>query len=149
MAIGYDVCVDSKDKRKSYGALVASMDLKIKSNFFSTVSVHSGPDEINAQIALNTLKAVNRYRELHETFPTCIVFYRSGVGDGQVKQLIENEVKSLEAKLKDVYSKAQPGSQFKLIFIVVNTRINSRFFANQRNPMPGTVIDDVVTLPER
>jgi len=42
----------------------------------------------------------------------------------------------------------------ELIFIVVNKRVNVRFFReeggnNLINPPPGTVVDSHVTLPER
>lgn len=149
MAIGYDVGVDSKDKRKSYGAMCASMDLKKSPSFFSTLSVQSGPEEVKTQISLNVLKALKQFRDTHGALPTRIAFYRSGVGDGQVRQVVEHEVKHLIEKLNEVYEGDTPGSKPRLAFIIVNTRINTRFFAGQNNPVPGTVIDDVVTLPER
>jgi len=46
----------------------------------------------------------------------------------------------------------------KFTFIVVTKKINTRLFAAQltsdqqvekKNPPPGTVVDDVITLPER
>ena len=41
----------------------------------------------------------------------------------------------------------------KFTFIVVNKRINARFFKSNgggpTNPPSGTIVDDVVTLPER
>jgi aubergine-like protein len=40
----------------------------------------------------------------------------------------------------------------KFTFIVVTKKINTRLFtagAKPDNPPPGTVLDDVVTLPER
>jgi len=41
----------------------------------------------------------------------------------------------------------------QLTVIVVNKRINSRVFANNGgkadNPPPGTVVDDIITMPER
>ena len=44
----------------------------------------------------------------------------------------------------------------KFGFIVVNKRLNTKFFrphprsrTEYANPHPGTVVDDVVTLPER
>lgn len=41
MTVGYDVCHDPKDKRASWGALVATMDLKKRNNeFFSAVNRH-------------------------------------------------------------------------------------------------------------
>src|ERR1700744_3090946 len=39
MVVGFDVCHDTndRDKKKSFGAMVASMDMKTSHNYFSTV----------------------------------------------------------------------------------------------------------------
>ena len=42
--------------------------------------------------------------------------------------------------------------ELKFTYVVVSKRINTRFFkagAKPENPPSGTVVDDVVTLPER
>ena len=51
------------------------------------------------------------------------------------------------SKLKPFYKNESP----KLAYIIVNKRINTRVFKgnNDDNPPPGTVIDDVITYPER
>uniref|UniRef100_A0A1B0G0Z7 Piwi domain-containing protein n=1 Tax=Glossina morsitans morsitans TaxID=37546 RepID=A0A1B0G0Z7_GLOMM len=36
-----------------------------------------------------------------------------------------------------------------MAFIIVSKRINTRYFVNKQNPVPGTVVNDVITLPER
>ena len=51
----------------------------------------------------------------------------------------------LQKVLTDIYN----GPNWKLSFIIVTKRIKTRFFNKERNPRPGTVVDDVVTLPER
>merc|ERR1712179_95639 len=80
-----------------------------------------------------------------------IIVYRDGVGDGQIE-----EVKRLEvAEMKNYLKEHVPDATFT--FIIVSKRINTRFFQtsngyggnNVSNPPPGTVVDDVVTLPER
>ena len=44
-----------------------------------------------------------------------------------------------------------PDDQVKLTYIIVNKKINTKFISSPSpgNPLCGTVIDDVVTLPER
>ena len=44
-----------------------------------------------------------------------------------------------------------PDDQAKLTYIIVNKKINTKFISSPSptNPSYGTVIDDVVTLPER
>lgn len=34
-------------------------------------------------------------------------------------------------------------------FVPVLKRINTRIFYNRNNPRPGSVVDDLITLPER
>lgn len=59
------------------------------------------------------------------------------------------QVEEIRKKLHEVYG----ADQVKMAFIIVSKRINTRIFVNRgrggENPRPGTVIDDVVTLPER
>ncbi|VEN34368.1 unnamed protein product [Callosobruchus maculatus] len=45
-----------------------------------------------------------------------------------------------------VYKKPE---DLRMAFVVVSKRINTRIFGDKGNPPPGTVVDDVVTLPER
>ena len=75
--------------------------------------------------------------------------YRDGVGDGQIDYVIEHELAAIESCLAQ---QGLAGDQFKFTYIIVSKRINTRFFkagANPSNPPSGTVVDDVVTLPER
>merc|ERR1719282_2219495 len=75
--------------------------------------------------------------------------YRDGVGDGQIPYVIEHEIKAI----KECFKKAGLGeSKLKFTYIVVSKRINTRFFkmnGQPSNPPSGSVVDDVVTLPER
>lgn len=148
MTIGIDVSVDSKDKHRSYGALVASIGQKPKEKYFSAVSTHSSGDGLCAELKVNVIKALRAYQELNRALPPRIVIYRSGVSDGNLKYVNETEVNVLADQFKEIYDSDGSGTKCRMSFIIVNTRINARFFANGNNPQPGTVIDDVVTLPE-
>lgn len=57
------------------------------------------------------------------------------------------QVEIIKKSLAEVYN----GPNFKLGFIIVSKRLNTRFIVanTTSNPKPGTVIDDVVTSPER
>ena len=37
----------------------------------------------------------------------------------------------------------------KFTFVIVSKRIKAKFFRGVENPNSGTIVDDVVTLPER
>jgi len=70
--------------------------------------------------------------------------YRDGVGDGNLAIVYEHEVELMKKQLKGAY-----GYDVKFTFIIVSKRIMTRFFLNNDNPPCGTIIDDVVTQPER
>lgn len=151
MTIGFDVCHDAKDKSKSFGAMVATLDHDNKGTpkFFSTVSQHTHGEEISNYLPINTVKALNEYRKEFGELPKRIIFYRDGVGEGQLHYVYEHEVKSIVDKLNQIYKSAGIDQDVLLTFFIVNKRINTRFFDHRQNPKPGTVVDDIVTLPER
>ncbi|XP_055594938.1 protein aubergine [Uranotaenia lowii] len=151
MTIGFDVCHDAKDKAKSFGAMVATLDHDNKGTpkFFSTVSQHTHGEEISNYLPINTVKALNEYRKEYGELPKRIIFYRDGVGEGQLHYIYEHEVKSIVEKLNHIYKSAGAEQDVLLTFFIVNKRINTRFFDHRQNPKPGTVVDDIVTLPER
>jgi len=91
-------------------------------------------------------KALRKYQELNGSLPARIIMYRDGVGDGQIETVRDSEIKAIKSAFN--------GAAMKFTYIIVSKRINSRFFTNgggarPGNPPSGTVVDDVVTLPER
>lgn len=148
LIIGIDISTDSRDKRRVYSVLVGMMDMK-EPKYISAVSQQSSSDEVSNQLPMNVIKILRAYQEVHKALPTRVCIYRSGVGDGQIQYIVENEVKLVAEALDSIYAQAELGPKCRMCYILVNTRINSRFFAKGKNPAPGTVIDDVVTLPER
>ncbi|XP_055848829.1 protein aubergine [Episyrphus balteatus] len=149
MTVGFDVCHSARDSLKSYGALVATMDLRQSTSYFSAVTEHLKGQELSNEIVLNMNKALKKYREAHGALPERILFFRDGVGDGQLQQVVDNEITSLKQKLDQIYISAGIERGCRLAFIVVSKRINTRLFVMANNPQPGLVVDDVVTLPER
>ncbi|GAB0096383.1 PIWI [Sergentomyia squamirostris] len=150
MTVGFDVTFDANDKSKSYGAFVATMDLQETNTYYSTVSQHKHGEEMSNFLLLNMIKALKQFVEIHREPPGRILFYRDGVGDGDLGHVMEYEVKKLVQDLKKSYGDKAP----KLTFIIVSKRINTRLFRKVNgtridNAPPGTVVDDVITLPER
>lgn len=152
MTIGFDVTRDTIT-RKSYGAFIATMDIKQRVQFFSTVAPHDNSEECSAHIDTHMRKALKTYYQVNGCFPERIIMYRDGVGDGEIHYVHNNEVKTLERTLNEIYEKKSPGTAPKFSFIIVSKRINTRFFAQNRsgyeNPNSGVVVDSKVTLPER
>jgi aubergine-like protein len=170
MIIGYDVSHDTKDKKKSYGALVASLDSR-GSKYFSAVSSHKSGNELSDNLKINFIKALRAFQKENKKFPERIIFYRDGVGDGQIEYVLQHEIgyylsqKHNFSYFPDFIKKkfkisAQIEQQFRqyyeldkfpqFAFIIVNKRINTRLFTmNKCNPNAGTIVDDVITMPER
>ena len=157
MIIGFDVTHDTNDKSKSYGAFVASMDLQIAVEYYSAVSAHTNGEEMSNNIGNHMVHALRMYYNVHKTLPAHIFFYRDGVGDGQIEYVHTTELARLNEKVQAIYKKAGNGLELKLSFIIVNKRLNTRFFSKTKsgntfryhNPVPGTIVDNTVTLPER
>lgn len=147
LTIGYDVSHDTKKKNLSFGALVATLD-QHQSAFFSTVSQNDDGIQLSKTFTLDVIKAVRAYKDKNGSNPTKIIIYRDGVGDGQIRHVLDYEKDPLEAMLKE-----QLGDEIRFAFIIVNKKTNTRLFAqNDRgfdNPRPGTVVDTAITLPER
>lgn len=153
MSIGFDVNHDSHDRSKSYGAFIASMDIKSEVKFYSGVTAHKDGTEMSNNITVHMHAALREFKEVHGALPERIIMYRDGVGDGQIEYVHSQEVRKLEEKLNFVYEQFGNGSTPKFTVIVVNKRLNTRIFLNQgskvANPVSGTIVDNTITLPER
>ncbi|XP_058053389.1 protein aubergine-like [Anopheles bellator] len=153
MIVGFDVCNDTKDKSKSYGALVATMYAGTQKEpaYFSSVEHHSRGEELSNFISTNITKALRSYQSQFgpDAFPRRVIIYRDGVGDGQLTHVVEHEVQTIKARLTEAYKASKEDIKPQMAVLVVSKRINTRLFIGKSNPKPGTVVDDVITLPER
>uniref|UniRef100_A0A182RCZ1 Aubergine n=1 Tax=Anopheles funestus TaxID=62324 RepID=A0A182RCZ1_ANOFN len=152
MVVGFDVCHDSNDKSKSFGALVATMysPKQIDPKYFSTIEPHKRGEELSNFIASGIGKSLREYQRAYgaNNLPRRIILYRDGVGEGQLGHVVNFETKTIKSTLNQIYANFK---DFKpmLTIMVVNKRINTRLFMADRNPPPGTIVDDIITLPER
>lgn len=93
MFLGYDVCHDTSDKSRSYGALVATIGINPnnpnKYEFFSCVDRHKNGEEISDELASRVVAALKKYHSIMGKYPDRILFYRDGVGEGQVNQVYQ------------------------------------------------------------
>jgi len=147
MVVGFDVYHDTLQKNKSVGALVASLNQTF-TKYHSETEFHEtgGIREMSGTICGMMSRALSAYQKANDSLPSVVILYRDGVGDGQIPIVLETEVKALKLAL------AQFDEKIALTFIIVSKRINTKFFTARKpeqNPNSGTVIDDVVTLPER
>lgn len=150
MTIGYDVCHDPQDKKFSWGAMVATMDLRARNaEFFSAVDRHSKDIEMSNNLKVNVVRALRQFLDINKCLPKRVILYRDGVGDGQIPYVVENELKMIQEALNDTYKSNGIQEGVPFMYMIVSKRINTRIFFDKKNPPPGTCVDDVVTLPER
>lgn len=123
--------------------MVASLDKRM-TRYFSAVNAHANGDELSNDLSQNICKAAQAYYVTNRALPSYIVIYRDGVGEGQVPQVMEREVVQIRKSLDVLYGAP---NKYKMAFIIVTKRLNTRFFHNRDNPPAGTVVDDVITSP--
>jgi aubergine len=149
MTVAFDVSIHPRDRKRSVGAMVATMDLKQSGAFYSITSEYRDGNEMNQSLGKHMEKALEIYKEECGSLPEKILFYRDGVGEGQVQYVLSQEVYPLISRLSKIYGNEEP----KIAYIIVNKRINTRVFSKfgdrYANPKPGTVIDRGITLPGR
>jgi len=140
---------DLPDERKSgIGALVSTTNATF-SRYFSTTCRHTGNVDLSNNLKVEILKCVRAWKKENGHFPERIIFYRDGVGEGDLTFVFQVEMRGVQDSLNDYYLKAGVAAP-KFTFIVVNKRVNTRLMTLQPdNPPPGTVVDDIVTFPER
>jgi len=89
-------------------------------------------------------KAVEAFKKSNGTGPARIIFYRDGVGEGQVAGICKPEVDQIKMALTSLGL-----ADTQLMYINVCKRVNTRIFAGDvgsfKNPFPGTVIDGSIT----
>ena len=150
MVVGYDSFHDSTNKQLSIGGFVASTN-KTMTRFISSCTIHQMSEELLNELRGCMTNALRQYMKVNNKPPAKIFFYRDGVGDGDVEYVRDYEI----IAIKNVFK--QMAIQVQFTYIIVSKRINTRFFHKSSssktdsiaNPLPGTVVDDVVTLPER
>ncbi|KAF9247291.1 argonaute-like protein [Melanogaster broomeanus] len=157
IVMGADVIhpAPGSDGRPSFTALVGNVDSDT-AKYVATSRVQGSRVEIIQdlkEMARHILSMYMRYRQLAEkktgnVAPTRLIFYRDGVSEGQFKQVLDQELKALQAACKEL--KIDP----KITVIVVAKRHHVRFFPrpgegdkNSGNCPAGTVVDQIVAHP--
>uniref|UniRef100_A0A8C9ACG1 Piwi like RNA-mediated silencing 4 n=1 Tax=Prolemur simus TaxID=1328070 RepID=A0A8C9ACG1_PROSS len=96
----------------------------------------------------NSAGALNKWYKYNHDLPARIIVYRDGVGDGQLKTLVEYEV----PQLLNSVTEASSNTSSRLSVIVIRKKCMPRFFTEMnrsvQNPPLGTVVDSEATRPE-
>ncbi|XP_046585759.1 piwi-like protein Ago3 isoform X1 [Neodiprion lecontei] len=133
-----------QSKHGSVAGFVASLD-KPFTRWFSKVCLHRPNQELIDALKVCLISALKAYFKVNQRFPTRIIIYRDGVGDGQLEVIKNFEVKQLE----ESFALIAPDYKPTLTVIIVQKRINTKIFLKEgkrlANPPPGTVVDHTIT----
>ncbi len=132
----------------SIAAVVASMDLTA-SKFKGKHHVQKHRQEIIAELKKMTKELlIDFYRANGKIKPSCIIFYRDGVSEGQFDQVRINEIAAIQQACTELGSGYEP----KITFIVCQKRHHTRLFPVDRkdagkgnNVPPGTIVEKEIT----
>uniref|UniRef100_A0A3Q2VAG7 Piwi-like protein 2 n=1 Tax=Haplochromis burtoni TaxID=8153 RepID=A0A3Q2VAG7_HAPBU len=112
--------------------------------WYSRVIFQTPNEELIHGFRVCLLAALQKYYEVNHNLPEKIVVYRDGVSDGQLKMVEQYEIPQL-IKCFETFPSYEP----KLVFIVVQKRINTTLYSWAANsfgtPPPGTVVDHTLT----
>lgn len=122
MMIGADVY--HKSGRESVASVVGTTNPSFSSYVsFARVQEKRGK-EIMHNMAQMVLDCIKEFVKINKRLPTTIVLFRDGVGKGQYNLVKSIEIEMIKSELEKRYLNKAP----KLDFILVNKRINDRFY---------------------
>ncbi|XP_010971647.2 piwi-like protein 4 [Camelus bactrianus] len=147
MVVGIDVCKDACSKGMVVVGFVASINPRI-TRWFSRCILQRAATDIADCLKVFMIGALNKWHKHNHDVPARIIVYRDGVGDGQLKTLMEYEVPQLLSSVTEASSNTSP----RLSVIVVRKKCLSRFLMESgrtvQNPPLGTIVDSEATRPE-
>ena len=152
MVVGIDVThpAPGDDGAPSVAAVVASRDDYL-SQWPADLRVNNRREEIVKMLREMLRTRLEHFKEKNESLlPKNILIYRDGVGEGQYKIVLDEELPRLRRACQDVYGKQYDHGVFpRISLIVVGKRHHTRFYQTddkwriyperQGNPICGTV----------
>ncbi|KAG8011711.1 Piwi-like protein 2 [Nibea albiflora] len=143
MVIGVDVHHDTSKGHQSVMGFVATVNSSL-TRWYSRVTFQAPSEELINGFRVCFLAALQKYYKVNHNLPEKIVVYRDGVSDGQLSMVEQYEIPQL-IKCFEKFPEYEP----KLVFIVVQKRINTTLYSCNANnfgtPPPGTVLDHTLT----
>nr|XP_033803393.1 piwi-like protein 4 isoform X3 [Geotrypetes seraphini] len=147
LLVGIDVNKDALNKGQSVVGFVSSINAKM-TRWFSRGILQNSSSDIADCLKVCMKGALRKWQKVNCELPSRIIIYRDGVGDGQLKMVMDYEIPQLINSFRETSIEYSP----KLSVIVVRKKCIPRFFleANRelQNPPLGTVVDSEATRPE-
>ena len=131
------------NREESMVSLVSQMGDNFN-KFYSLACRQKRGAQIMAGVYKMVLETVKFHGEQYGRLPEKFLFFRCGVGESQIDELIEFEIRRIVESLKTTYKEKAP----KLTFILVNKLVNDKFAISGKhglkNPEGGLAIVDHV-----
>ncbi|XP_040196101.1 piwi-like protein 4 [Rana temporaria] len=147
MVVGIDVSKDAMDKSRSVVGFVASTNARL-TKWFSRCIIQKTSTNFADCLTVCMQGAIEKWKKNNNDWPSRIIIYRDGVGDGQLQMVVDYEIPQLLACFTQFLKTYSP----KMTFVVVRKRCTTRFFSEAgrglQNPPLGTVVDSVATRRE-
>lgn len=149
MICGIDTYHEAGHKGITVGGFVASLNPEF-TRWYSRPTIQEKREELVNGLIASMESSLTAFKAFNGYYPDRIIIYRDGVGDGQLPLVQNYEVPQFKIAIKRV----DPDYKPLLTFIVVQKRINSKFFRvvpNKQgaeslvNPPPGSVLDYNIT----
>nr|XP_020027809.1 piwi-like protein 4 [Castor canadensis] len=153
MVVGIDICKDALSKEVLVVGFVASVNPRI-TRWFSRCILQRTTTDIADCLKIFMTGALKKWYKHNHDLPARILVYRDGVGDGQLRAVIEYEVPQLLSSVTESSSSTSSLLIFccRLSVIVVRKRCMPRFFTEMdhtlQNPPLGTIVDSEATRSE-
>ena len=130
--------------KNSVAAVIGTTDKEF-TKYCSDFKIQARGQEIMDNICSSVITCVEGYKKANKILPKKILFYRDGVGEGQIDIVKKDEIAKIKAGLEQKYGKHCPA----LSVVLVTKRINDRFFTKSKksleNPDNGLIVySDVV-----
>jgi len=134
-------------KKDSIVAFVASLDNNCTSYYSRVIKNKPGIELADSEkYKYAVSQSFEKYKKVNGHYPKNVIYYRDGVGEGQVKDLLNTEIKTF----KEIMNSEKIGGKIGFCYIVVLKKINTRIFCEKdkdriENPICGTVLDKSIT----
>lgn len=148
MLVGADIC--HLNGRDSVVSVIATSNNTYTTYYSASAFTNKRGDDLMFAVANLVQRCRANYVKQNGHEPSTIIFYRDGIGAGSYDEVKDKEIKPILEKLTS--EAANPDSVPKLVYIVVNKRINDRFYSEingeLKNPEGGLIIKSEVTNPK-
>jgi aubergine-like protein len=125
MICGLDVFHATSLGKKSVLALSCSMNNSATTYWSTSVVQDDVGQEGSNNLCNGMANAVDAFKRANGDYPKQIIFYRDGVGEGQIEGICKAEI----AQIKQALSIKGLSDSCKMMYLNTSKRVNTRLFA--------------------